>query len=384
MNTSIVTMDLEYIEEARESMKRILVVIIALFIIAGGISFTDRYVVNATETTTQEETVFYKGLVNSKVNVRLGPGTEYDKLVVDDKQVQLNSGDEVVIIGEAKATSGIVWYNISFEYNGAEVEGFSTSSYIAKTDETITPTPLPTPSPTNTPTPKPEPTMTSVPTEIVKPIDDIKDEARVEKENDIKKYIILVLSAFGVFIVLIIVLKLVRRRKKNVNSDMSVKVDKIKQVKIEETEGKGKKRKPEIKKLSDDVPVVETSKEEVYLAGIEPDDSVYNEDYTSVDASGIRENASKEAEEKKALRAEIERLQEHDIVVHKYFGEGEVYDNSDVNLLEVRFENDVRFLNKDSLVSKRLLEVFDDEQQIYKRRSTGKKGGKKSSMNKKE
>ena len=44
----------------------------------------------------------------------------------------------------------------------------------------------------------------------------------------------------------------------------------------------------------------------------------------------------------------------------EYYGKGEVYDNSDIGRIEVRFGNDVRFLNKDDLVSKKLLSKYED------------------------
>ena len=75
-----------------------------------------------------------------------------------------------------------------------------------------------------------------------------------------------------------------------------------------------------------------------------------------------------ESDEKRALREAIERLQEHDIVYHTIYGEGEVYDNSDVKLIEVRFGNDMRFLKKDQLVAKRELKIIDEEDQSIARR----------------
>ena len=72
--------------------------------------------------------------------------------------------------------------------------------------------------------------------------------------------------------------------------------------------------------------------------------------------------------EKRALRDAIDRLQEHDIVYHVIYGEGEVRDNSDVKLIEVRFNNDIRFLKKDQLVAKRELRVIDEEDQSIARR----------------
>ena len=75
-----------------------------------------------------------------------------------------------------------------------------------------------------------------------------------------------------------------------------------------------------------------------------------------------------EPDDKRALRDAIERLQEHDIVYHTIYGEGEVYDNSDVKLIEVRFGNDMRFLKKDQLVARREHKVVDEEDQAIARR----------------
>ena len=82
--------------------------------------------------------------------------------------------------------------------------------------------------------------------------------------------------------------------------------------------------------------------------------------YTTKPISDARNESSKDGEEKKALRMRIQKLREHDIVIHKYFGRGEVFDNSDVRLIEVRFGNDVRFLNKDNLAAKKLLTITNE------------------------
>ena len=77
-------------------------------------------------------------------------------------------------------------------------------------------------------------------------------------------------------------------------------------------------------------------------------------------------------------RAAVDRLQQHDIINHKVYGEGEVYDNSDVKLMEVRFGNDVRFLNKDSIVAKKLIEIIDDEDQANARRRNKRNRNKRN------
>lgn len=60
-------------------------------------------------------------------------------------------------------------------------------------------------------------------------------------------------------------------------------------------------------------------------------------------------------EDRTALREEINNLEAGDYVMHKYLGVGQVYDNSDVKLIEIRFGSDMRFLNKESCIMKRIL-----------------------------
>ena len=75
---------------------------------------------------------------------------------------------------------------------------------------------------------------------------------------------------------------------------------------------------------------------------------------------------SKENEEKKAFRKQLDELREHDIVQHIYFGRGEVFDNTDIKLIEIRFGNDVRFLNKDALASKKLITKFEEAERRWR------------------
>ena len=60
-------------------------------------------------------------------------------------------------------------------------------------------------------------------------------------------------------------------------------------------------------------------------------------------------------EDRSALREEINNLEAGDYVMHKYLGIGQVYDNSDVKLIEIRFGSDMRFLNKESCIMKKIL-----------------------------
>lgn len=75
------------------------------------------------------------------VNVRSGAGTSNASIT------QLSTGHEVTIIGEATASNGALWYQISFSKNGVSLEGYMHSAYVrvgvyeapVTPDETFTP-----------------------------------------------------------------------------------------------------------------------------------------------------------------------------------------------------------------------------------------------------
>lgn len=59
-----------------------------------------------------------------------------------------------------------------------------------------------------------------------------------------------------------------------------------------------------------------------------------------------------------AVRARLEQLREQDRIQHKLYGEGEVIDNSDAEIIQVRFGRDLRFLKKEKLARKDLV-IFE-------------------------
>ena len=67
----------------------------------------------------------------------------------------------------------------------------------------------------------------------------------------------------------------------------------------------------------------------------------------------LTEEAGLSAEE--LLRGRLDQLKEQDLVVHKLYGEGEVIDNSDAEVIQIRFGNDLRFLKKEKLAKKDLI-----------------------------
>lgn len=84
----------------------------------------------------------------STLMIRKGPGTNYEKLLINGKEVYLTKEQSVEILEEKDG-----WYKIKATFLGSTIEGYSSAAYIKKTDElnTQTPTKTPTPTPTKAP-----------------------------------------------------------------------------------------------------------------------------------------------------------------------------------------------------------------------------------------
>ena len=129
-----------------------------------------------------------KGTVTaSELNVRKGPGTDYEIVQVKNENAVLVKDQTVTILGEKDG-----WYHITAKVNKKKVEGYSLGEYIKVTkgkvvSETDTPTaapevtnaPIPSATPDVTDTPKPTtapddttdiPVDTPFPTEMVNPL----------------------------------------------------------------------------------------------------------------------------------------------------------------------------------------------------------------------
>lgn len=108
----------------------------------------------------------------SSLNVRTGPGTTYDKLVVNGVNAYLKQGETVTIL---KESSG--WYYIKFEFCQTTAKGYVSADYV-QVEETSTsePTPEVTPTPTATPTLAPTPTTTGVIYTTELEVDEITNE----------------------------------------------------------------------------------------------------------------------------------------------------------------------------------------------------------------
>lgn len=354
-----------------DRLKAIYKIFVAVFAVALFVTVSS-FVSAYAEEEDEGDWIHYPGIVTGNfVNVRTGAGTKYDQLQDDaGNPVQLQGQTEVTIVDDAVADDGNVWYKVRFTKNGKSYEGFMTSSYVAKdSDKPITPspTPSPTPAPTATATPVPVSETEVSPIEPTKKLGadlDLDDEEGGNSKPTIMLVIFAVIAVFAIFFIFVIVNSILKQNRKKTKSHTSRKVDRLRKEQEEGNAAVPGKRRPEIKRTHDDGAYVREVRQDVYYTNTDDDD----------DLLGL---ISQENDDKKSLRAAVDRLQEHDIIIHKVYGEGEVYDNSDVKLMEVRFGNDVRFLNKDSIVSKKLVEVFDDEDQALARRRNKRKTNNK-------
>jgi hypothetical protein len=243
------------------------------------------------------------------------------------------------------------------------------------------------------PTMAPEPTKTIVEKVTEVPTNTLGTETKNETTKDDKtlvygSIVVVVLAAIGGCVYLYL-------RKKDEYQDeqavlVSEKVAKLKDIAIGTKEEKienervkahshAEKKKPEVRvskgenvlRQADlitnksDVYVIKSKeaklKEELELAAtleaVDFDNDSNSDSVDQMDNTLLQQ----ENVEKKALRLAISNLKEHDIVLHKYFGRGEVFDNSDVRLIEVRFGSDARFLNKEQLINKKLIQMTNEK-----------------------
>ncbi len=314
----------------------------------------------ATEVETGEQVMNRLGRTTARVNVRYGPGDGlYDVIVHNNEKITLNENIEVLIVDDAiYEASGNLWYNIVFQWKGEELTGWATSSYITVI-ATVTPTPTPSPTPEPaTPTPSPEPTPSPTPTAIpatptpMPTIDPSSGDFRLVWGTIAALVIIAIIAIAVIFVKNKMVYSSAR------SHEMSQKMRRLKNINLAEekedilsTTMITRRKRPEVRIVGENDEDREYDPELI--------DSLFGEELPA--AERVRTEPTRESDEKRALRNEINKLKPHDMVLHKYFGKGEVYDNSDVKLLEVRFGSDVRFLNKDSLVAKRLLVKLDDD-----------------------
>jgi preprotein translocase subunit YajC len=280
---------------------------------------------------------------SGNLNVRVGRGTEYERLKYNDEYVVLHKGDLLAGFSTGRAANGGEWYEVRWVENGVEFHGYVYAPYTSKTGNKAVniPTPTPTPTPTFTPTPTPTATNTPTPAPTATQAPETKDEKKAASWQVIAViFVILVILGVGYYV-------FTRRKKTGDTEKADEKINKLKKAteraEIIDRERKlygksGKKKEEEAK--------AEQQRSNEFDDDYEMKAQPMPDEEKSALAASIRE--------KEEIRAELNSLKYGDIVLHKNYGEGTVVDNADVNNVEIRFNNgDLRYINKDKAASQR-------------------------------
>ncbi|MCR5585540.1 MAG: SH3 domain-containing protein [Lachnospiraceae bacterium] len=279
--------------------------------------------------------------ITTSLNVRVGPGKNYNKIThpITNKTISLKSGDLVAVMGESEVVyddgSTATWYEIRWIEDDIEFHGYINGKYTKKTGDPAIPLPTPTPIATNTPTPTPTPTKgpTNTPAPSKTPTPTLPAPMMGDSVNGNPPWIgilivalVLVACVAGYFV-------FVAKKKNAMYHEESETINGLRRVTPEKFNDKVQQN-------------VRPVKEEDYV------DEVDAEENYEANRQAAMANAIKE---KEMIKKELDGLEEKDTVIHKYFGEGIVIDNSDVNNVEIKFGSEIRYINKESAAAKHLM-----------------------------
>ena len=312
------------------------------------------------------ESNVYRGVITTdELNVRSGAGKENPIVESGGVKITLDKEDEVAILDQA-INNGQVWYKVSFLKNDTIIVGYIHSSYVNLTVDVV--------EPLSTPTPEPEPTPTAVPaTPTTAPVTVTPtQEPQAETESKGSGGLVALLVVAAIAVGAVVALWYLKKRNDDMKgNETSEKIDNLKNVPLSgaplSQDGTPipvmKRREQTAQEISEErrrYPL--ERQDEASLLADKERARMMNEEMIRRSRNGeseeeeahLRELADN-LKEKEVLKEEIDRLRIGDMVYHEYFGKGIVRDNSDVKVIEISFGQDVRFLNKASCASKRLL-----------------------------
>lgn len=316
------------------------------------------------------ETV-YKGIVNREaLNVRKGASTDYSIIKdADGNDVQLKRNDEIAIL-DRKYDGDDVWYHVTFVRDGEFLEGYVFAEYVERSNEVVAPRTTPTPVPTEKPTPTPRPTKEPTPVPTAAPIPTVAPDP-VDNKDGGKGTVVAIVVVLIIIVGGIAGFWYMKNSMKQYEDDEEENEDE----RYRRANARGPLSKDGTpihttrRRNSDDEEITTTARraprakqDEVSVLADKERARKMNEEmirqYRNGDIEEDEEELKKIAatlKEKEVLKEEIDSLHIGDMVYHEYFGKGIVRDNSDVKVIEISFGQDIRFLNKASCASKRLL-----------------------------
>ncbi len=294
--------------------------------------------------------------INVARQVLVAPGYENEKLVYEGKEVTLAAGDKVAGMKIVDTQFNERWYEVRWvednvEYHGYIYTGFHHGAwgdrYCEMTEEIAANIPTPTPTPTETPIPTVAPTDTPMPT----PTDAPKPSQRLGQFPIIPFVAII---GFVVVLAAVAYYYLIVKKKQNSNTNSADQIKRLKSAIDRDSVIEREKKLYENVSGGTKASAKEGLGQGVYTVKNREENPVTNpDDYE--DDERLKQIAQS-VKEKEIIRRELESLDARDVVYHKYFGEGQVVDNSDVNNVEVKFANHgIMYIDKEEAARKSLM-----------------------------
>ena len=348
--------------------------------------------------------------INTVVNVRTGPSAEVYEIVQTSNgtSVKIPKLTKLVIIGESRDEQLDLWYHVRLEFEGETVEGYCLAEFITRYAKvTFTPTPTPSEDQNQTPTPTIAGADNVFGNNTPTPSEDNK--SLVDDSKGFRPYKYMVILCIVIVVLILIYTLYSKYQEKILEKEMDryssrTGVEPI-EGELEEDFEEAKQDYYNYLKLGD-----QTDRNLGEELG-DPEDieldinGLFEEENTEEIANTVRmtqqettqnepeaepeaaEETQEEAETEEAqaeelpeeepviiqpapvpeavrddaatheaaVRARLDRLKEQDRIQHKLYGEGEVIDNSDAEIIQIRFGRDLRFLKKEKLARKDLV-----------------------------
>lgn len=329
----------------------------------------------------------------------------------DGETVHLDYGTEVFITGEEFDPDMDMWYRCSAEIDGVIYEGFVFNKRVTRGDS-VPFTPTPTPTITPTPTPAPATDGDANPGDLGQSNNMVSDETKemLEDSKGAKPWIGLIVLAIIIIIFLVGYTLWVRESERKLEREIERYSNRPQYEPLEgELEedfmearanyydhiGLGAQANKDLDNIMsgtpdvkldmtgvfDDEPAenkVETVAEEVsaedetslqdLIASLEKRlGSEQSQEETKSETrrataadhklAALFEEDEEEFDAELELRDILDDLNVGRVIHHKIYGEGIVEDNSDSQIIQVRFGSDIRYLKKDKLVKKNLIKI---------------------------
>lgn len=308
---------------------------------------------------------YFQGTVTSESGTTMytEPGTA-NPAVTDDagNSVVLENGTKLMIYGEEYDDDLDIWYKCTVEVDGKTFEGFVFTGRVTRDNEGMTFTPTPTPEPTEAPAVTQQAIESDKETEsVAEPTEETK--TIVEDAGSAKPWIPLIVVCIIIVIFMLVYTIWVKFAEEKLEKEMEVYGGRST---YEPLDGESEEDFMQAKSqyfdslglgdASNTETLAETigGEEDIDIDMSEFDDTdspVLSDLIKSLEGKDESTDASP-AFDPAELLSKLNSLSKGDKLVHDAYGTGMVIDNTDAEIIQVQFGEEMKFLKKEKLASK--------------------------------